>query len=83
MDPPIVNRRRLNLMYVTQVGSAPPRLKFFSNLERDIPAHYVRFLESRFRKALGLVGTPLRIGFRRTGRDERSRGAAAAGRRRR
>lgn len=83
MDPPIIARRRLNLMYVTQVGTAPPRLRFFCNMDRDIPAHYVRFLESRFRKSLGLVGTPLRLGFRRTGRDERSASAAAPGRRRR
>lgn len=69
MDPPQVDRRRLNLMYVTQVGSAPPRLRFFTNVERGIPAHYVRFIESRFRKALGLVGTPLRLDFRRTGRS--------------
>ncbi len=52
MDPPMVDRKRLNLMYVTQVGSSPPRLAFFSNLDRDIPAHYIRFLETRFRKAL-------------------------------
>lgn len=69
MDPPIVARRRLNLMYVTQVGSAPPRLAFFTNVERDIPAHYIRFLESRFRSGLGLVGTPLKLEFRRTGRS--------------
>jgi len=69
MDPPQVDRRRLNLMYVTQVGSAPPRLRFFTNVERGIPAHYVRFLETRFRKSLGLVGTPLRLDFRRTGRS--------------
>jgi len=69
MDPPQVDRRRLNLMYVTQVGSAPPRLRFFTNVERGIPAHYIRFLETRFRKALGLVGTPLRLDFRRTGRS--------------
>ncbi|MFZ2062152.1 MAG: ribosome biogenesis GTPase Der [Candidatus Binatus sp.] len=69
MDPPQVDRRRLNLMYVTQVGSAPPRLTFFTNVERGIPAHYVRFIETRFRKALGLVGTPLRLDFRRTGRS--------------
>jgi len=69
MDPPVVGRRRLNLMYVTQVASAPPRLRFFSNLERDIPPHYVRFLETRFRKALELTGTPLRLEFRRTGRS--------------
>jgi GTPase len=69
MDPPQVDRRRLNLMYVTQVGSAPPRLRFFTNVERGIPAHYVRFIETRFRKALGLVGTPLRLDFKRTGRS--------------
>ena len=69
MDPPLVDRRRLNLMYVTQVGSAPPRLRFFTNVERGIPAHYVRFLHTRFTKSLGLVGTPLRLDFRRTGRS--------------
>ena len=69
MDPPQVDRRRLNLMYVTQVGSAPPRLRFFTNVERGIPAHYVRFIETRFRKSLELVGTPLRLDFRRTGRS--------------
>jgi GTP-binding protein len=68
MDPPMVGRRRLNLMYVTQVGSAPPRLRFFVNVQRDIPAHYIRFLETRFRTALKLVGTPLRLEFHRTGR---------------
>jgi GTP-binding protein len=66
LDPPIVSGRRLKPMYVTQVGKAPPRLAIFSNLERDIPAHYLRFLEGRFRAALGLegTGTPFRIGFR-------------------
>lgn len=65
MDPPVVAGRRLNLLYVTQVASAPPRLVIFSNLERDIPTHYVRFLENRFRQALGLGGTPLRLAFRK------------------
>ncbi len=69
MDPPLVHGKRLNLMYVTQVAASPPRLAFFSNLDRDIPAHYPRFLETRFRHALNLVGTPLRLDFRRTGGD--------------
>ncbi len=69
MDPPQIDRRRLNLMYVTQVASAPPRLRFFTNVERGIPAHYIRFLETRFRKSLQLIGTPLRMDFRRTGRS--------------
>jgi GTP-binding protein len=67
MDPPLVDRKRLKLMYVTQVGSTPPRLAFFCNLERGIPAHYVRFLETRFRAALELTGTPLILEFRRAG----------------
>jgi GTP-binding protein len=69
-DPPLVAGRRLKLMYVTQVATAPPRLAFFTNLERDIPAHYVRFLETRFRVALGLeeVGAPLHLEFRRASR---------------
>lgn len=84
-DPPLVGRRRLRLMYVTQTGGAPPRLTFFTNLERDIPVHYVRFLENRFRAALELenAGTPLRLEFRRTGRSwtearDRAVGASAA-----
>ncbi|MGH7813850.1 MAG: ribosome biogenesis GTPase Der [Candidatus Binataceae bacterium] len=69
MDPPLVDRRRLNLMYVTQVGSTPPKLRFFTNVESGIPAHYARFLETRFRKALDLTGTPLWLEFKRTGRE--------------
>jgi GTPase len=71
LDPPLINDRRLKPMYVTQVATAPPRLAIFCNLDRDIPAHYVRFLASRFRAALGLEtsGTPLRIEFRRAGRS--------------
>ncbi len=65
LDPPLVDRHRLNLMYVTQVASSPPRLRFFSNIERNIPAHYMRFLEARFREAIELRGTPLRLEFRK------------------
>jgi GTPase len=70
-DPPLIGQRRLKLMYVTQTGSAPPRLTFFANVQYDIPAHYMRFLENQFRTALRLngVGTPLRFQFRRTGRS--------------
>ncbi|HVN27066.1 MAG TPA: ribosome biogenesis GTPase Der [Candidatus Binataceae bacterium] len=81
MDPPIIDRRRLNLMYVTQVSSSPPRLAFFANLDRNIPAHYIRFLETRFRKALNIVGSPLRLQFRRTGRDEQRRSHGKIGER--
>jgi GTP-binding protein len=69
MDPPLIAGRRFKLMYVTQLGSRPPRLVFFTNVERDIPPHYVRFLEGRFRAALQITGagTPLRLEFRKAG----------------
>jgi predicted GTPase len=67
----LIGRRRPKLMYVTQSSSAPPRLAFFANVQHDIPAHYIRFLENQFRAALHLenAGTPLRLEFRRTGRE--------------
>jgi GTP-binding protein len=84
LDPPLVGDRRLKPMYVTQVAKAPPRLAVFCNLERDIPSHYLRFLEGRFRAALGLEssGTPLRIEFRRAkkSRPAADRVAARSGR---
>jgi GTP-binding protein len=82
-DPPLVDERRLKPMYVTQMATAPPRFAVFCNLDQDIPAHYLRFLASRFRAALGLEnsGTPLRIEFRRArkshGARERSGGSAS------
>jgi GTP-binding protein len=78
MDPPVIAGRRLHLLYVTQVASSPPRLVFFSNLERDIPVHYIRFLENRFRAALDLSGTPLRMAFRKRGaaKADHRKGAA-------
>jgi GTPase len=79
MDPPMVAGRRLHLLYVTQVASSPPRLVFFSNLERDIPAHYIRFLENRFRAALDLSGTPLRMVFRKRGAAKGDQRKASAG----
>jgi GTP-binding protein len=83
MDPPVVAGRRLNLLYVTQIASSPPRLMFFSNLERDIPAHYIRFLENRFRVALDLSGTPLRMVFRKraASREDQRKGVSAEPRR--
>ena len=64
VDPPMVAGRRFKPLYVTQVRSEPPRLKIFANRVRGVPAHYVRFLENRFRAAFELEGTPLEIEFR-------------------
>ena len=82
LDPPLIGDRRLKPMYVTQVATAPPRLVVFCNLERDIPAHYARFLEAHFRAALLLKssGTPLRLEFRRAGKSRPNPRALHSGR---
>ena len=72
MDPPMVDRKRLNLMYVTQVGVAAAARIFFEFRSRHSRALH-SFLETRFRKALKVVGSPLRMQFRKTGRTPERR----------
>jgi GTPase len=81
LDPPLIGERRLKPMYVTQVATMPPRLAVFCNLERDIPTHYMRFLEGRFYKALELEGsgTPLRMEFRRARKSRAAESRATRG----
>lgn len=52
---------RPKLRYAHQGGMNPPVIVIHGNSLEHVTAAYKRFLESRFRKEFGLVGTPLRI----------------------
>lgn len=52
------------IYYCTQVGSRPPTIAMFVNDPRLFHDNYRRYMESKFRKSLGLIGTPLRILWR-------------------
>jgi GTP-binding protein len=52
---------RPKLRYAHQGGMNPPVIVVHGNSLEHVTAAYKRFLESRFRKEFGLVGTPLRI----------------------
>jgi GTP-binding protein len=63
-QPPMVHGRRIKLRYAHQGGKNPPIIVIHGNQTREVPDSYKRYLVSRFRKALNLKGTPIRIEFR-------------------
>ncbi len=63
-QPPLVRGRRIKLRYAHQGGRNPPLIVIHGNQTEDVPEAYRRFLIHRFREALHLEGTPLRIELR-------------------
>lgn len=63
--PPTAHGRAVKLRYAHQGGRNPPLIVVHGNRVEAVPAAYRRYLAGRFRDALGLEGTPLRIELRR------------------
>lgn len=55
----------LRIKYVTQTSTKPPQFTFFCNRPDVVTDNYERFLENRMRKAFNLVGTPIRLRFKK------------------
>jgi GTP-binding protein len=70
--PPHSRGRPVRLRYATQTGTGPPSFVVFSNLPREVPRTYVRYLQNGFRAAWGFRGSPIRVSFRAS-RAERER----------
>ncbi|MGM0669856.1 MAG: ribosome biogenesis GTPase Der, partial [Gemmatimonadota bacterium] len=64
--PPHSRGRQVKLRYGTQVSVAPPTFLLFSNLPKEIPAHYIRYVHNSFRARWSFRGTPIRIRFRKS-----------------
>lgn len=60
-QPPLVNGRRIKLRYAHPGGHNPPIIVIHGNQLKKLPGAYHRYLMNYYRKALNLVGTPLRI----------------------
>ncbi len=68
--PPARKGRRLNVLYVTQVGVRPPEFAFFVNDPELVHFSYKRYLENEWRRRFGFEGSPLVLHFRpRSGGD--------------
>lgn len=59
--PPPGGKAAAKLFYATQVGTAPPRFKLFTNLKGELHFSYLRFLENALRQAFPLAGVPVRF----------------------
>ncbi|ASY37930.1 ribosome biogenesis GTPase Der [Taylorella equigenitalis] len=64
--PPRKGIFRPKMRYAHQGGQNPPLVIIHGNALDAIPDSYRRYLETRFRKAFKLEGTPLRIEFKST-----------------
>jgi GTPase len=71
--PPHSRGRQVKLRYATQADTAPPTFVVFSNLPKEVPDHYMRYIHNGFRRAWGFLGSPLRIRLRASPRGEGER----------
>jgi GTPase len=63
-QPPMVRGRRVKLRYAHIGGHNPPIIVIHGNQTESVPDSYRRYLEHRFRDALDLKGTPIRLEFK-------------------
>ena len=55
--------RRLKLLYATQTGTRPPRLRVFVNDPKLVTRDYGYWVENELRRRFGLEGVPVSIDF--------------------
>ena len=81
-QPPAKQGHRLKLLYMAQIGTAPPRFAISGQLRTRVTRDYAYFLENRLRARYGMDGVPLVIDFNERGPAgaRRRRSAPVAGR---
>jgi GTP-binding protein len=62
--PTIAGKKRLKLLYVTQVTAEPPTFVFFVNDASLVSSAYKRYLENALRRQFGFRGAGLKLLFR-------------------
>jgi GTPase len=67
--PPLHKNRRVQLNYVAQVSVGPPTFVIYTNYPEGIYFSYERYLTNQMRKAFGFEGVPIRLLFRKKGKD--------------
>lgn len=63
-QPPLVRGRRVKMKYAHAGGYNPPVIIIHGNQVDDLSQAYKRFLMNYFRRALNVMGTPIKIEFR-------------------
>jgi GTP-binding protein len=78
-QPPAKQGHRLKLLYMAQIGTAPPRFAVQVNSRQRVTRDYAYFLENRLRARYGMDGVPLIIDFNERGSGRRAPAADRAG----
>jgi GTP-binding protein len=71
-QPPAKQGHRLKLLYMAQIGTAPPRFAVQVNSRSRVTRDYAYFLENRLRARFGMDGVPLVIDFNERGSGRRA-----------
>ena len=64
--PPVVDRRRIRIRYMTQASARPPTFVLFSSKPADLPDSYVRYAVNDLRQRFSLPGIPIRMSVRKS-----------------
>ena len=64
-QPPLFQKRRVTLSYMTQVSTRPPTFVIFTNYPKGVQFAYRRYLNNRLREQFGFFGNPIRLIFRK------------------
>jgi len=64
-NPPMHRGKTTKLYFCAQTQTRPPRFEIQCNIDKTPPGHYTRYLVNRLRRAFGLYGTPIHLGFKR------------------
>jgi GTP-binding protein len=68
-SPPLYKGRQVKLNYITQVSMAPPTFVIYTNKPEGIHFSYERYLLNQMREAFGFEGAPVRLLFRKKGKE--------------
>ncbi|MBO1255355.1 ribosome biogenesis GTPase Der [Alteromonas sp. 5E99-2] len=63
-QPPMVRGRRVKMKYAHAGGYNPPVVVIHGNQVQDLPSAYKRYMTNYYRKALEMMGTPIKVEFR-------------------
>jgi GTPase len=68
--PPLYRNRRVKLNYITQVSTAPPTFVIYTNSPGGIHFSYERYLVNQMREHFSFEGVPIRLQFRKKGKEK-------------
>ena len=70
--PPLYKSRSVKMNYITQVSTSPPTFVIYTNFPDGIHFSYERYLLNQMRDTFGFEGVPVRLWFRKKGKEKRN-----------